>query len=136
MIKEAILPRNAQLPRRVSLPAFEQIFHHRLPWKTQQRMEMIWHQKPVRDMPLFLIVIEPRGIQQSLSDGFGCELITPTFQAVEGHEKQRAVFDPMRHVMVEFLPVRQISTLHAMKMPAKAEACKNRLVAEARAQHR
>ena len=115
MIKEAILPGNAQLPRRVSLPAFEQILHHRLAWKTQQCMEMIRHEKPERDMPLFLLVIESCGIQQSLSDGFWCELITPTFQAVDGHKKQRAIFDPMGHVMVEFLPVRHFSALHAAK---------------------
>ena len=69
MIKKAVLPRDAQLPRRVTLPALEQIRHHRLPWKTQQGMEMIWHEKPERDMPLIRIVVEPRGIQQSISDG-------------------------------------------------------------------
>gem|GEM_PF-2691399 len=69
MIEESILPRDAQLPCRVTPPALEQIRHHRLPWKTQQGMEMIWHEKPERNMPLIRIVVKPRGIQQSISNG-------------------------------------------------------------------
>ena len=74
MVKETVLPHNSELPRGVAFPVLEHIFHHDLSRKTQQCMQMIWHEKPECDVPLPLVVVEPRSIQQSISNSGQREL--------------------------------------------------------------
>ncbi len=64
MIKETILPDDAKLPCGVAFPMSEQVRHHGISWKTQDRMEVVGHEQPKCDMPLPLVVIEPSSIKQ------------------------------------------------------------------------
>ncbi len=64
MIKEPVLPDDAKLPCGVAFPMFEQVLHRCFSRKTQDRMEVVGHEQPKGDVPLPLIVIEPRRIKQ------------------------------------------------------------------------
>lgn len=104
MVKEIVLPVRAFMHRQIPFPVADNSPHRGILWKRDNGVKVIRHQQHQSAMPFEFVMVEPCGLQSSISPTGVTELVRPTNGTLDRDEKETAFLNPDRHFMRKFFP--------------------------------